>query len=627
MGSLRLFAVLAIFLLTSSAAAQTVIDPALKVTLYGSGLSAPVNMAFIGADDILALQKNDGRVRRIIGGVVQAGQVLDLNVDIASERGLLGIALHPQFPTTPLVYLYFTESSSTTGDTNGSPLANRVASFTWNGTSLINRTPIIDLPATPGPNHDGGIIRFGPDGKLYIVIGDLNRAGKLQNFPNGAAADDTSVILRLNPDGSTPADNPFASNADTNIKKYFAYGIRNSFGMAHDPMTEALWMSENGPNSYDEINLVMAGFNSGWQQIMGPDSRDPQGVADLFMIPGAHYADPKFSWLATVGPTALEFLNSNRLGAQHTGQLFAGDINGGRLYRFQMNPQRDGFVFQGLGLSDLVADNTTEREETIFGSGFGGITDIKVGPDGLLYILSYSGTIHVISPLVTVTRALAVASTNPNSGVSIGVSPSDNNGASSGTTPFNRTYNDGAMVALAAPANAGTGIFVKWQRDGIDHGTSPNTQVSMDANHTMTAVYASASEIVIDNAPVGQTGNGASFTGKWCNAKGSLAFGASSLQSCGKQQDTYRWTPTLTRTGNYDVYVWWSEHRNRSASVPVSVCHTAGCTTVNVNQQQNAGRWNLHGRYNLNAGTAGYVQVTDQNGRAVADAVRFVPAP
>jgi glucose/arabinose dehydrogenase len=133
-----------------SVSAQTVKDPDLRVQEYATGLSAPVNMAFLGRDDILILQKNDGRVRRVIGGVVQAGQVLDLNVDNSSERGLLGIALHPQFPTTPLVYLYFTESS-TTGDTTGSPapLANRVASFTWNGTSLINQAPILDLPVSP----------------------------------------------------------------------------------------------------------------------------------------------------------------------------------------------------------------------------------------------------------------------------------------------------------------------------------------------------------------------------------------------------------------------------------------------------------------------------------------------
>jgi len=276
--------------------AQTVKDPALKVQEYATGLSAPVNMAFLGTDDILILQKDDGRVRRVIGGVVQPGQVLDLNVDNSSERGLLGIALHPQFPATPLVYLYFTESS-TSGDTTGSPapLANRVASFTWNGTSLVNRAPILDLPVSPGPNHDGGIIRFGPDGKLYVVIGDLNRDGQLQNFPAGAAPDNTSVILRINADGSTPTDNPFF-NQGGNLSRYFAYGIRNSFGMAFDPITDDLWMSENGPNSYDEIIVVRPGFNSGWEQIQGYEDDDllENGASEVNLTDFgiSEYADP-----------------------------------------------------------------------------------------------------------------------------------------------------------------------------------------------------------------------------------------------------------------------------------------------------------------------------------------------
>ena len=122
--------------------------------------------------------------------------------------------------------------------------------------------------STPGPNHDGGVITFGPDGKLSVVIGDLNRNGQLQNFPSGAP-DDTSVILRLNEDGSIPPDNPFAAEGGK-LAKYYAYGIRNSFGLAFDPVTDSLWLTENGTASFDEINVVDPGFNSGWAQLMGP---------------------------------------------------------------------------------------------------------------------------------------------------------------------------------------------------------------------------------------------------------------------------------------------------------------------------------------------------------------------
>jgi glucose/arabinose dehydrogenase len=377
-------------------AAPALKDSNLQVTEVVSGLSSPTAMTFIGPDDILVLQKNDGKVLRAINGVLQSAPVLDVNVDNESERGMLGIALHPDFPATPFVYLYYTESS-TAGDSSGSPAGNRVYRYTWNGSTLASPSLILDLPVTPGPNHDGGFIIFGPDGKLYVVIGDLNRNGQLQNNSTGAAPDDTSVIFRLNDDGSTPSDNPFFAQGG-NVTRYYAYGIRNSFGMTFDPLTDKLWMTENGPDSFDEINMAEPGFNSGWNKIMGPDSRDPQNGADLFSLPGSHYADPKFSWLHPVAPTGIVFLDSTALGAQYQFDLFVGDINNGNLYRFQPNGTRDGFVFNGAGLADLVADNSAELDEIVFGSGFSGITDLKVGPDGRLYIVSFGdGKIYAIA--------------------------------------------------------------------------------------------------------------------------------------------------------------------------------------------------------------------------------------
>ena len=311
---------------SSALAVPTVNDPNLTATQLVGGLNVPTTMAFIGSNDILVLQKNDGKVRRVLNGVLQASPVLDLDVSNDSERGLLGIALHPNFSANHLVYLYFTESSTD----GGSSTFNRVVRYTWDGNNLVNQEPIINLPATPGPNHDGGIIIYGPDNKLYIVIGDLNRNGQLQNFLAGPVPDNTSVILRLNDDGTTPNDNPFFGQGG-NVERYYAYGVRNSFGMAFDPVTGVLWDTENGPDAYDEINRVEPGFNSGWERIMGPDSRDPQNPSDLFQIPGSHYADPKFSWLNTVGPTGIVFLNSTALGAQYENDVFVGDVNNGNL--------------------------------------------------------------------------------------------------------------------------------------------------------------------------------------------------------------------------------------------------------------------------------------------------------
>jgi glucose/arabinose dehydrogenase len=379
--------------LSSPSRSQALTDPALQVSEVVAGLSQPTAMAFIGPSDILVLQKGDGRVRRVIDGVLQPGQVLDVAIDNNSERGLLGIAVHPNFPAIPLVYLYYTESN-TGNDSTGFPLANRVYRYTWNGSALVTPTLILNLPATPGPNHNGGTLTFGLDGKLYVVVGDLNRDGKLQNFSSGPDPDDTGVIFRINDDGSIPNDNPFGGQ----LAKYYAYGVRNSFGLAFDPLTGELWDTENGPDSYDEVNLVLPGFNSGWEKIMGPNSRDPQGVGDLVLFPGSHYADPKFSWLNTVGPTAIVFMQSPLLGVDYQNDVFVGDINFGNLYHFKVNATRDGFDFTSLGLADLVADSSGELQELILGTGFGGITDLKVGPDGLLYVLSFGqGKIFVIS--------------------------------------------------------------------------------------------------------------------------------------------------------------------------------------------------------------------------------------
>jgi hypothetical protein len=262
---------------------------------------------------------------------------------------------------TPFVYLYYTESGNGSDTTTGNPtpLGNRVYRYTWNGTALVSPTLLLDLPVAPGPNHNGGVIAFGPDGKLYVVIGELNRNGQLQNISTGAAPDDTGVILRINDDGTTPTDNPFSALGSP-IDRYYAYGVRNSFGLTFDPITGKLWDTENGPNNFDEINLIEAGQNSGWNRIMGPVARDPQGTTDLVQFMGSHYADPKFSWLTTVGPTAIVFLHSPRLGIDYEDDVFVGDINNGRLYHFRVNATRDGFDFFTPGLADLVADSGPE---------------------------------------------------------------------------------------------------------------------------------------------------------------------------------------------------------------------------------------------------------------------------
>lgn len=397
----------------TAAHAQTVDDPFFTVTQVTSGLSVPTTMAFIAPDDILVCEKETGRVRRVIGGVLQSAPVLDLPVNFASERGLLGITTHPSFATNRFVYLYAT-ISNTGGDTGNqnSVRGNYIVRFTWNGSALVSGAIILKLPVTQGPNHDGGVILFGPDGKLYAVLGDLNRRGKLQNEATGPAPDMTSTIFRLNDDGSAPPDNPFASIPS--MTRNYAYGVRNSFGLCFDPVTGVLWDTENGETTYDEVNRVLPGYNSGWVDIMGPDTRDPQGQADLWFAPGAVYSDPEFSWLQTVAPTGLIFLAGSSYGAAYQSAVLVGDNNNGNIYRFDLNATRDAFTFTDPGLLDLVADNAAEVDAVTWGHSFGVVTDLKFDTAGRVNIVSLStGRIYRLDPASKQAPVQATAAVSP----------------------------------------------------------------------------------------------------------------------------------------------------------------------------------------------------------------------
>ena len=418
---------LALILWAAVASAQTVSDPSLTVETVASGLSLPTAMAFLGPNDFLVLQKNNGQVRRVLNGQLLAAPVLDVAVDAASERGLLGIAVTAESPQR--VFLYFTESS-TGADTNGvNPAGNRIYRYTWNGAQLVSPVLVRNLPVSPGPNHDGGTLLLGPglglagDGRpLYAVIGDLNRDGQLENYASGLP-DDTGVILRIQQDGSVdptnPALAPYCSNSpqttctsdvdcgagtcQTAVRNYFAYGVRNSFGLTVDPLTGNIWDTENGPNVSDEVNLVAPGFNSGWEDYMGPVASEVPEPAGLFHIPGSSYSNPEFTWSDTLAPTAILFPIGSALGAAYDGVALVGDSNTGSISRFPLNGSRNGFVL-APPLADLVANTAAESALIRWGSNFGGVTDLKIGPDGLLYVVSIgSGIVYRIRPVATST--------------------------------------------------------------------------------------------------------------------------------------------------------------------------------------------------------------------------------
>ena len=422
----------------AQASGPTMNHPNLAVRTVVAGLDQPITMAFLGSNDFLVLEKASGKVQRIVNGALHS-TVLDLAVNFGSERGLLGIALHPDFPSDPGVYLFWTEST-TGADTDvlsETPLlGNRVDRFVWNGSALTFDHNLIQLRAIQQDasngiergNHDGGVLRFGPDGKLYVLFGDVGRRGQLQNLPSGPTEtglgptipddqfggpepDDahfTGVILRLNDDGSTPTDNPFfqagalmGGDVGENIQKIFVYGIRNSFGMAFDPESGNLWFQENGEDAFDELNRAEPGMNSGWIQIIGPAERlaeykqiettslhhedfpnlqqlrwPPERIADtpaealsrLFRLPGSHYSDPEFSWKHVLAPAGIGFMNGRGIGPQFSGDLFVGfsvpEPLGGPLFHFNLTGNRRKIGVDDPRLDDRVADNLTFHEMT-----------------------------------------------------------------------------------------------------------------------------------------------------------------------------------------------------------------------------------------------------------------------
>jgi glucose/arabinose dehydrogenase len=387
--------------------AQTVDVPALRVELVAQLPSFSTGLTFIGPDDMLVLQKGNGRVLRVTGGVVQA-LVLDVNVESSGERGLLGITKDPDFRHNGFIYLYYTEAAGLDG---GSVLGNRLYRYRWNGSALVEPRLLLDLPFAGDTSHNGGVLVFGQDDRLYTVIGDAGRRGKLQNVANGADPDDTGSIFRTDGFGLSPADNPFYDSQAplAPLGRVFAYGVRNSFGLAVDPVTGDLWDTENGPESMDEINRVLPGSNSGWVEIMGPDSRSPGSQQNLWVAPGSAYSDPEFSWFSTVAPTALGFVESRRLGCAMEHRLLVGNVNCGEIYRFALDASRSALSFASPALQDLVADNlsdgcSAEQAEIEFGHGFGIVTDIENGPDGLVYILSMTtNSVYRLRPVTPVT--------------------------------------------------------------------------------------------------------------------------------------------------------------------------------------------------------------------------------
>ena len=371
----------------------TINDLNLKVETVATGLALPTTMAFIGPNDILVLEKNKGTVQRIVNGLMLAEPLLRVNVSSEVERGMLGIATSQDNQTGKSnVFLYYTESEG------GEPVASRLYRYELTNEKLVNPVLLLDLPAVPGPRHNSGNIMIGPDKNLYVSVGDLDGHITLaQNVKGASGLDGSSSILKITQDGKAVGQGMLGESGIS--EKYYAYGLRNSFGMDFDPVTGKLWDTENGASYGDEINFIEPGFNSGWLQVQGM-APDNFNIEDLENFQGkGNYSDPEFVWTDTVGPTAIKFFGSDRLGNQYKNDIFVSDITQGNIYHFDLTGNRTNLILDGL-LADKMSNNSTENRDIIFGEGFGGISDLEVGPyDGYLYVVSLGhGNIYRIVP-------------------------------------------------------------------------------------------------------------------------------------------------------------------------------------------------------------------------------------
>ena len=432
-----------------------VLDSNFKIEEFVSGLFVPVNMQFVG-DDLLVIEKNSGMVRHIKDNVLLDSPVLDVEVSNYGEHGLLGIT-----SVENNVFLFFTEAYHD----GGRALENRVYQYSWDGSNLVNPVLLKTIPgfereyvggemvsdlsgnifAVTGENYKIGLLQntpenesyrhfssvastdeknkrtishsfnhllscskisfqqyttnpFGwqseqpdlsenpPETNLFNILGNLNsclRQFYYENFSNGHW-EDTSTIIQIQPKG-----------------EYAAIGIRNSFGLAVDPKTGFMWDTENGPDVFDEINLIENKFNSGWSKIQGPSNGK-----SLPIIPEYSeyvYSEPEFSWEIPVGVTAIEFPNSNDF-KEYGDFLFVADTNKGIIYKFKLDETRTKFIFESPHLQDRVlnalpdSSGNEPMDEIVFAKNLGLISDMKFGPDGALYVISLmEGKIYKIS--------------------------------------------------------------------------------------------------------------------------------------------------------------------------------------------------------------------------------------
>lgn len=390
-----------VFLIAATTTANAATVPSgFTDAVVAGGLNNPTAMALAPDGRIFVCQQG-GALRVIKNGALLATPFLTVTVDSSGERGLLGIAFDPNFVSNQLVYVYYTATTPT--------IHNRISRFTANGDVALagSETIIMDLPnLSTATNHNGGALHFGPDGQLYVAVGDN---------ANGANAQTLSTrlgkMLRITSTGGIPTDNPFFNTATGDNRSIWALGVRNPFTFSFQNGTGRMFINDVGQNTWEEINDGIAGSNYGWPNCEGfcnpanPSFRDPifayQNDASTCAITGGAFYNP----------------TSPQFPAQFIGNYFFADFCGGWIRR--LNP---------------AAGNTV----TDFATGISSPVDLQVSPDGFLYYLARgAGSVNRIgftqagdnvAPTVAITNPANNANVARKSTVTITATASDNVG-------------------------------------------------------------------------------------------------------------------------------------------------------------------------------------------------------
>ncbi|MEX2275389.1 MAG: PQQ-dependent sugar dehydrogenase [Actinomycetota bacterium] len=345
------------------AAAAVIVSPTTSGAVIGAeevagGLNIPVTFDVADDGTFLYGERFSGEIRWFDPADDSDTLFVDVGtVGTAQEQGLINVALHPNYPATPYVYAFATRILPK--QAGGTKTRNQLLRYTSVG-GVAMGNPTVLFVSTPGPAHNGGRLHFGPDGKLYMFIGNHGIASAAQDRSNPFGK-----VLRLNDDGTIPNDNPFVGQEGIDAR-IFSYGMRNGIGLATDPVTGKIWQTEAGSECNDEINRLLKGRNFGWGE-NGTCVTPPKAPRNTNQD-GPNPVLPAEFFKAVVTPTGLVFCDGCGLGAEAEGTLFVGSFNDSRMRMLVPNDTRRKIV-----------------SRTNVYSSDGAVLSVEAGPDGTIY--------------------------------------------------------------------------------------------------------------------------------------------------------------------------------------------------------------------------------------------------